>query len=98
MRPISRWASPTWMRWSISHAFWSTRRLRPAQGSERRPQASNRADATETGRVNVHRLARDDDRNIHYAWDPAIPAALVVSPGDEVVVEARSGEDDQVHQ
>lgn len=48
--------------------------------------------------MNVHRLARDDDRNIHYAWDPAIPAALVVSPGDEVVVEARSGDDDQVHQ
>jgi acetamidase/formamidase len=46
--------------------------------------------------VTAHRLARDDQRNIHYAWDPAIPPVLTVSPGQEVIFEARSGEDDQV--
>jgi len=37
-----------------------------------------------------------DGHNIHYVWDPAIPAVLHVRPGDEVEIEARSGEDDQV--
>lgn len=48
--------------------------------------------------MTAHRLARDDDRNIHHAWDPAIPPVLTIAPGDEVLVEARSGEDDQVRQ
>jgi len=46
--------------------------------------------------LTTYRLARDDDRNIHYAWDAARPPVLTIAPGDEVVVEARSGEDDQV--
>ena len=42
------------------------------------------------------RIGRDDNRNIHFAWDPAIPPVLTISPGDVVVFETRSGEDDQI--
>jgi acetamidase/formamidase len=46
--------------------------------------------------MTLHRLRRDDDATIHYAWDPALPPVLRIQPGDEVVVETRSGEDDQL--
>lgn len=44
-----------------------------------------------------YRIKRDDDRNVHFAWDPSIPPVLTISAGDVVTFEARSGEDDQVH-
>lgn len=43
----------------------------------------------------VHRLSRDQ-ANIHYRWDGSLPPALTVESGDEVIIETRSGEDDQV--
>jgi acetamidase/formamidase len=46
--------------------------------------------------VTKHRIKRDDDRAVHFAWDPAIPPVLTVSSGDVVVFEARSGDDDQI--
>jgi acetamidase/formamidase len=44
----------------------------------------------------AHTLRRDDDRNIHFKWSAALPPVISVDSGDEVVVEARSGEDDQL--
>jgi acetamidase/formamidase len=40
-------------------------------------------------------LRRDDDRNIHYRWNAALPPVLTIDSGAEVIVETRSGEDDQ---
>jgi acetamidase/formamidase len=40
-------------------------------------------------------LRRDDDRNIHFQWDAALPPVLTIDSGDEVVIETRSGEDGQ---
>jgi len=40
-------------------------------------------------------LRRDDDRNIHFRWDAALPPVLTIDSGREVVIETRSGEDDQ---
>ena len=44
----------------------------------------------------VYSLRRDDDRNIHFKWNAALPPALAVPAGSEVIVETRSGEDDQL--
>ena len=41
-------------------------------------------------------LRRDDDRNIHFKWNAALPPVLSVPSGSEVIVETRSGEDDQL--
>jgi acetamidase/formamidase len=46
--------------------------------------------------VRVHRLRRDDDRAIHYKWNASIAPALTIDSGDVVVVETRTGEDDQL--
>ncbi len=40
-------------------------------------------------------LRRDDDRNIHFRWDAALPPVRTIDSGREVVIETRSGEDDQ---
>ncbi|HEY3061250.1 MAG TPA: acetamidase/formamidase family protein [Chloroflexota bacterium] len=40
-------------------------------------------------------LRRDDDRHIHFRWSAALPPALTIDTGAEVIVETRSGEDDQ---
>jgi acetamidase/formamidase len=45
-----------------------------------------------------YRLRRDDDRNIHFKWNAALPPVLSVPSGSEVVIETRSGEDDQLSQ
>lgn len=44
----------------------------------------------------THRLARSESRFVHYDWDPDRPPVLEIEPGDEVVVETRSGEDGQL--
>jgi acetamidase/formamidase len=41
-------------------------------------------------------LSRADQRNIHYRWNNALQPVLNVHPGDEVEIETRSGEDDQL--
>jgi acetamidase/formamidase len=46
--------------------------------------------------VKVHRLARAESRFVHYDWDPARTPVLEISPGDEIIVETRSGEDGQL--
>lgn len=43
----------------------------------------------------THHLTRDQ-ANVHYVWDAAIPPVLEVDPGDQVIIETRSGEDDQL--
>jgi acetamidase/formamidase len=42
-----------------------------------------------------HRLTAADE-SIHYAWDARLAPVLEIDSGDEVVVETRSGEDDQL--
>jgi acetamidase/formamidase len=42
------------------------------------------------------RLSRSDQTNIHYRWNNALAPVLTIESGDEVVVETRSGEDDQL--
>lgn len=44
----------------------------------------------------VHHLRRSEQRTVHYRWDRTLPPVAVVAPGDEVIVETRSGEDDQL--
>src|SRR5260370_3544908 len=44
----------------------------------------------------VYSVRRDDDRNIHFKWNAALPPVLSVPPGSEVIVETGSGEDDQL--
>lgn len=44
----------------------------------------------------TYRLARSESRFVHYDWDPERSPVLEIEPGDEVVVETRSGEDDQL--
>jgi acetamidase/formamidase len=44
----------------------------------------------------VHYLARSEQGNIHYRWDRGLRPAISVEPGDEVIVETRTGEDDQL--
>jgi acetamidase/formamidase len=41
-------------------------------------------------------LRRDDDRNIHFKWNAALPPVLTVESGSEVIIGTRSGEDDQL--
>jgi acetamidase/formamidase len=45
----------------------------------------------------VDTLRRDDTRNIHFRWSATRPPALTIDSGAEVIVETRSGEDDQFH-
>jgi acetamidase/formamidase len=45
--------------------------------------------------VTVHELASAQE-NIHYEWDSSLAPRLVIEPGDEVVIDTRSGEDDQL--
>jgi acetamidase/formamidase len=45
--------------------------------------------------VAVHTLRRAAAENIHYTWRATRAPALSIDPGDEVIVETRSGEDDQ---
>lgn len=44
----------------------------------------------------VYTLRRDDDRAIHFKWNAALQPVLRVASGSEVVIETRSGEDDQL--
>jgi acetamidase/formamidase len=46
--------------------------------------------------VTSYVLRRDDDRNIHFKWNAALPPVLRVPSGSEVTIETRSGEDDQL--
>lgn len=46
--------------------------------------------------MTIPRLARSESRFVHYDWDPDRPPVLEIEPGDEVVVETRSGEDGQL--
>ena len=43
-----------------------------------------------------HHLNRTEQSNIHYRWDNSLAPALTVRSGDDVVIETRSGEDDQL--
>src|SRR4051812_13953285 len=47
-------------------------------------------------RMAVYILRRNDDRNIHFKWNAALPPVLNVPSGSEVTIETRSGEDDQL--
>src|SRR3982074_3097761 len=47
-------------------------------------------------RMAVYSVRRDDDRNIHFKWNAALPPVLRVPSGSEVTIETRSGEDDQL--
>jgi acetamidase/formamidase len=46
--------------------------------------------------VTAYVLRRDDDRNVHFTWNAALRPVLEVSSGSEVLIETRSGEDDQL--
>jgi acetamidase/formamidase len=46
--------------------------------------------------MTTYTLRRGDDRNIHFKWNAALPPVLTVPSGSEVIVETRSGEDDQL--